>query len=258
VPRTAASIPERVALADLVVLGKVTKIEDELVRGWPVPRIPGVENMVSYRIVAVTVESALVGPKNQTQFRVGYVPPGPGVKPRGLILEQLALNFEGCFFLRKHPQEPFFIAQDASAVLDKAQAKTFEKNLVQVKRCARLLGDLDAGLRAKEMDDRLLAAALALFRYRTPLVVYVGKPRTEAIDAEQSRLILAALAEADWKDVNNPSPTAPFRLFLRLGLTAEDGWKPPNNLRAVGDAARQWLLDYGSTYRIRRYAAPDE
>src|ERR1700687_2921437 len=72
VPLVAPPVPRRVALADLVVVGKITAIEDELVEAAPPLKIPGVSQTVSYRVVVVTVDSALLGgKKEETRVRVG-------------------------------------------------------------------------------------------------------------------------------------------------------------------------------------------
>ena len=262
VPLTAPPLPERVALADMIVLGKVSAVEDELVEAAPLVKIPGVTKKVSFRIAVVSVQSSLLGAEKIEHVRVAFAPPATdGAKSgRGtsrLALVRLAAGDEGCFFLRKHPDELLYVAAAAYDFVDKAKTKAFDQEITQVKRCVHLIGDPKAGLGAEKGEDRLLTAALLIYRYRTPRQVYRGKPKTEPVDAEQSRRITAALAEGDWSTKETPAPVSPLSLFLRLGLTKEDGWEIPPVLAEVAPAARKWLRDHPD-YRIRRYLPPDE
>src|SRR5438132_4746456 len=75
VPLTAPSVPERVALADLIALGKVTAIEDALVEASPLVKIPGVTKKVSYRIAVVAIDKPLLGTEDGKRIRVGFLPP---------------------------------------------------------------------------------------------------------------------------------------------------------------------------------------
>lgn len=261
VPLTAPPLPERVALADLIALGKVTAVEDELVEAAPLVKIPGVTKKVPFRIAVVSIQSSLLGAVKLERVRVAFAPTINGAKPgRGtsrLSLVHLAAGDEGCFFLRKHPDEPFYVAAAAYDFMDKSKTKAFDHEVSQVRRCVRLLGDANAGLRADKAEDRLLTAALLIYRYRTARHVYRGKPKTEPVDAEKSQRILAALAEGDWRAKETPAPGSPLSLFLRLGLTKDDGWETPAALAEVAPAARKWLQEHPS-YRIRRYVAPEE
>jgi hypothetical protein len=259
VPLTAPPIPKRVALADLVVVGKVTSVEDDLIDASPPLKIPGASNSVSYRVAVVTIDSVLLGAKKDvTKVRVAVVQPpkkaGEGSTRRPPKV-QFAVDQEGCFFLRKHPEESFTVALEPYDLLDKAKAKDYDKELALAKKCAQLLGDPDAGLEAKEANDRMLTAAMLIFRCRTPRIVYTKEPKTEPIDAGQSKRILTALAEADWTETKVPSAMAPLSLFLYLGLTEKDGWRASNDVKALSDAAREWLRKNATEYRIQRYVA---
>jgi hypothetical protein len=262
VPLTAPPLPERVALADLIALGKVTAVENEPVEAAPLVKIPGVTKKVTFRVALVSIQSSLSGADKVERLRVGFAPPAAdGAKPgRGtgrFALVRLAAGDEGCFFLRKHPDEPFYVAAASYDFLDKAKTKGFDKEIAEVRRCVRLLGDAKTGLESKQAEDRLLTAALLIYRYRTPRHVYRGKPKTEPVDAEQSKCILAALAEGDWSARETPAPGSPLSLFLRLGLSKADGWEPPPALAEVPAAARKWLREHAD-YRILRYVPPDE
>jgi hypothetical protein len=262
VPLTIPPLPARVALADLIALGKVTAIEDDPVQAAPLIKIPGVHNKVSFRIAVVSIQSPILGAAKLERVRVAFNPPParPATVLSGgrLAIVRLAAGDEGCFFLHKHPDEPFYVASAAYDFLAKDKTKEFDKEIAQVKRCVRLLGDTKSGLESKEADDRLLTAALLLYRFRTPRHVYVGKPRTEPIPADESKHILSILSEADW-DTKEPSTAGtPMSLFLRLDLTDADGWAPPADLPQVVPAAKKWIHDHLADYRIRRYLPPEK
>jgi hypothetical protein len=253
-------LPQRVVLADCILVGRITALEAEPVHAFPLLRIAGAPK-VAHQIAVVELQTAVAGAKGVRQLRVGYIAPPPP-DPAGLSRPRrpqikLTVGQEGCFFLRKHPEEEFYIMQTVWDLHDKAAAKDFGKDMALVTRCVRLLDDSDAALRAKDAGDRLLTAAMLIFRYRTVQWVYSGRPKTEPISAGQSKLILAALAEGTWTKADADSPMGRLRLLLRLGLTEQDGWKQPASVPELPAAAEEWLRAHRDTYRIQRYV-PDE
>jgi tetratricopeptide (TPR) repeat protein len=196
----------------------------------------------------VRSERVLLGPAGPEPVRVGV---GPGQAMPELTGEQA-----GCFFLHKHPEGPFYVLAAGSDFID-SRREEYGKAVALAGRCAALLADPDAGLRSGEAEDRLLTAALLIFRFRTARYAYSGAPRTEPIDAGRSRRILAVLGEGPFADKAAREPAGRLTLFLRLGLTEEDGWTPPRRLPDLAAAAQRWLADNAATYRIRRYV-PEE
>jgi hypothetical protein len=259
VPLTAPPVPKRVALADVVVVGKVTAIESDLVEASPLLKIPGVSNKVSFRVAVVTIDSVLLGgKKDETKVRVAVFQPATKAgedRMRRPPKLQFAVDQEGCFFLRKHPDKSFSVVQEPYDFLDKAKTRDYDKELALAKNCTQLLADPDAGLEAKDANDRLLTAGMLIFRCRTPRVVYTKEPKTEPIDGAQSKRILTVLAEADWTEAKVPSAMAPLSLFLYMGLTEKDGWRTPRDVKALSEAAREWLHKNAADFRIRRYVA---
>ncbi len=231
-------IPLRVARADVVVAGKVTAIEDRTVKA---ARFPGDTMPAEYRVAVVKVEEALLGARGLTHVRVGFVPSGGG--PRVYFRSDLARGQEACLLLTVHPSGKFHqILFDG--ILDRNQA-------AEVKKTARLLADPMAGLKAKSRDDRALMAALLVHRYRNPQ----AGGKQEPIGAEESKLILEALAGADW----GQAPGRDYRLspqssFQMLGLQPADGWQAVG-FQQLEAAARQWLKANAGKYRIKRYVA---
>jgi hypothetical protein len=257
VPLAEPSLAQRLALADVVLVGKVTALEPDLVHASPLLKIPGV-GKIPYQVADVSVQTPILGIKTTTQVRVGYVvlpsaTKESQVKYRRLARVKLAEGQEGCFFLTKHPEEPFYVAQAAYEFLDQSKTKEYDKKLAEIKHDAELLRDPDAGLKSKSSADRLRTAAMLIFRYRTARFVYTGQPTTVPIDASQSRRILAALAEAEWKEEEAPLELSPLSLFMRLDLTPEDGWMPPGTITGQITAAKKWLSENGDKYLIQKY-----
>jgi tetratricopeptide (TPR) repeat protein len=240
-------IPQRVALADAVVVGRVAGIEEAPVQAFPLLKVRG-GFRVPFKMAQVRIDRILLGRADPEQLRVGV---GPGQR-----MPVLTEGQTGFFFLRQHPEEPFSVLSAGSDFID-SRREEFAKVLDLAGRCAGLLANPDEGLRSPDGEDRLLTAALLIFRFRTARYAYSGAPRTEPIDAELSRRILAVLGEGSFSHKAAREPTGRLTLFLRLNLTEDDGWTPPRRLQGVAAAAEKWLADHAATYRIRRYV-PEE
>lgn len=263
-----APIAQRVATADCVVVGKVTRIEDKMV---PARQFAGDKR--EYQIAVVKVEQDILGVKGLTHIRVGFFPPppaapapvaGPG-RVRPFIVRRrypqftLAKDQEALLFLTKAPRESFYVGNMYYNIINKKGNANFTKEVAEAKRYAKMLAEPMAGLESKNKEERFLTAALVLTRYRTPRAFVPGKvPTTEPIDAKESKLILLALADADW---GPPRPGLwsmnPQTMFFRLGLKpGEEGWTQPRDFRQVPEAAKKWLKEHADTYRIQKFAEP--
>jgi hypothetical protein len=268
-------IPEMVAAADVIVLGKVTGIQKNFVAVLPEPKARKKE---FYQIVELRVEEALHGGKELSSIKMG-VPCGEITTPRGKqIIPGLTWNMgqEACLFLKKHPTGDFYVTglgeHFSKQLIPNVANNNYQKDLDLTRRCVKLLGQEDLGLKSDDALDRYLAAAMWIRKYRGPEVFNFGakpqpkpKAKEEPIDAEQSKRILKALAEADWSTAAAHAAVAPADLFRRRGLTAKDGWTfqqravNPLDQRAkaradaeLARAARRWLRENAETYRIRR------
>jgi hypothetical protein len=248
-------VPVRVALADMVIAGKVTKIEDKTVSALS---FPGAKDKVEYQVAVVKVEDSILNAKGVKEVRVGFPVPMPGrITPGGYRPPTLTDDEEALLFLNKHFDADFYYYPAYFDVVKKSNNQNYEKELQEAKKAAKLIADLTAGLKSKEAEDRYLTAAMLIERYRmtkpspTP-------PKQEPIDAEQSKLILAALRDADWTPPGpNPGGPAGWKLtpqisFGRLGLTKDDNWTPPADATKFADAAKAWLKENAGSYRIRK------
>jgi hypothetical protein len=248
-------VPARVARADCIVIAKIVALEKTEVVAFPYAKAPRKAN---YRIVVLKVTRLLKGTKGKSSLRLGFrapprSQPGGGIRPTGPRFgTSFSVGQEGLFYLRNHYREPFFVAPGFNEFVPYTQP-TFKQELALV-RFTLKMGDHPAeGLKSKDRQERLYAAALCIYRYRS----YRGKsPKTEPIDAGESRLILGALADADW---DAKGLISPWGLFNQLGLTKKDGWSFPARGRSTEDyhkAARDWLRKHGRVYRIRRVVNP--
>jgi hypothetical protein len=249
------AIAERVAWADAIVIGKVESIEDKTVTA---SSHLGGENKIEYYVAVVKVEDAVLNAKGLTHVKVAFQVPPPvqpgGIRPiRGMPLANLAKDQEVCLILANHPTESFLVLNNGFQVFDKKNAN-YENDVKEIKRVAKLLEKPDESLKSKDADERLLAAAMLLLKYRTPVA---GSTKTEEIDAEESKRILSILAETDWSkiDGNIGLNLQPSFLFGRLNLTEKDGWKQPQDPANLDEQRQKWLKEHAATYRIQRYVA---
>jgi hypothetical protein len=248
--------PNRIADADAVIVGKVEALEPQDVK---------VGN-ATYRIAVVKINQGLKGTKDAKTLRIGFVPPpmpkegdkGPFVITSGPRPLQLVAGQEGLFLLKKQAKEDFYVIGGVIGYyINSDRNPSFEKEIQVAKASALVLTKPQEALKSKSAEERLLAAAILIEKYRNyrgPPVV----PKQEPIDAEESKLILQVLADADWKtDWNfNSLRPIPGQLFQRLGITAKDGFTPPagGNFQA---AAQAWVRENAQKYHIQCFVAGD-
>jgi hypothetical protein len=249
-----APVPQRVALSDAVVVGKVTGFADKLVSAAP---FPGSPDKVEYQVATVQVADAALGAKGMKEIKVGFLPPpaggGPG-RPGRRFGASLAVDQEACLFLAKHADADFYVLQNYYDVVDKKDGN-FDKDVEEAKRCAKLIADPAAGLKAKDAEDRFLTAAMLVLRYKTPRPS-ANEPKSEDVDAEESKQILLALADADWAPKNTDRfILRPDAVFFRLGVTEKDGWKQPQDFKDFPDAVKKWLKDNADKFRVQKLVA---
>jgi hypothetical protein len=253
------AIPMRVAHADLIVVGKVTKIEDKTVSATT---FPGAKDKAEYQIAVVKVDDPILNAKGIKEVRVGFVPaPAGGIRPGirpGFRPVSLTEDEEGCLFLTKHHEGDFYIMPAYFDAVKKANNTNYEKEVEETKKAAKLIADPMTTLKSKDADERFQTAAMLIERYRTVKQPTPNVPKQEPIDAAESKLILEALRDADWTPPK-PMPgrfitMTPLNSFFRLQLTKEDKWTPPTDGK-FAEAAQSWLKDNADTYRIKKFVA---
>jgi hypothetical protein len=259
-------VANRVALADCIVVGKVTSLENKNVAAR---QFPGGNDKVTYRIAVINIKDRLAGAKGLTAVRVGFIPPAPiqggpnrPIRPilrRGPVVD-LKVGQEGCFLLNSHFEEDFYVVSNYYNVMYKNN--TFGKDVAQIKHYVKLLEEPKKGLKARDAEDRLAAAGMLITRYRTYQPGMKNPPKTEPIDAQETRLILGVLAEADWTKPRMFGQIQPLQLFFQLGLTPRDGWTPPQMVkdyaREMSEAGKAWIKEHQKGYRIQRLVVEKE
>lgn len=259
---------QKIARADAVVVGKVGSIEKEPVS---VAQFPNDPNKVDYKVAVVKVENGLIGADNTTHIKVGFIPAppadpnSPAVPPGrpgrgGLPAVTLAEGTEGLFYLTKHHSGKFYTINPIMAPVD-AKADDYKKQVELAKKAAAVLADPAKALKADKADDRLFAANMLVNKYRT---YPDGAEEVEnvKVGADESKLILKALAEGNWKpdpmDANAPNA---FQAFSMLGLNEMDGWTYPmvkpgeDFIDKTKDAFTAWQAGKGKDYQVTKIVA---
>lgn len=275
--------PQRAVRADVVVVGKVTAIEKDTVDAAP---FPGAKDKIAYKVAVVKVETNLAGAANITHIKVGFTPapkvqPGGGgadpvqpgrpaiqpIRPRpGLQIPELKEGQQMLFFLTKHPGADFYMMPGMSPPVD-VSTDEGKKEIEAVKKVTEVLADPMKGLKSDKADVRAETAATLVMKYRSG-PEFAAQTEQVAIGAEESKLILKAIAEADWKQVRpGPGGMNAMSAFYQLGLTDKDGWvapkfvrpapgQPPVDFTAVQkDAFVKWLAGPGKDYQIKKIVA---
>jgi len=241
----------RPAPAELIVTGKVTGYGSKMVKG---EMYKGDER--DMQIATIKVGDVLMG-KQTKEIKVGFFPPmnqsggGPRIIRRGPSV-QLKQDEEYCLILIKHPtQKDVYVAMNYYDAIVKKDNANFAKEVETIKKSAKLLAKPMDGLKSKEADERFTTAALMITRYRTNRT---GEQKTEQVSADESKLILEALAEADWnpKNARLGFQMNPQNLFNTLGVTEKDGWKQPKDFTKLAEEAKKWCKDNAGKYRINR------
>ncbi len=244
--------PARAAQSDAVVVGRVVALEDKDIQ----------IQKVTYRIAVVQVTDALKGTKEQ-MVKVGFIPvPNPGINPNPRLRPvpvpfpgrfggpQFTVGQDGLFFLNKGPEGKFFTAPHYFSFVP-GQAGNFKQEVDQAKLAVKIGDNPKAALKAENADERVFAAAILIQKYRERRL----DAKLEPIDAAESKLILKALAAANW---NAPlgGQMHPYYLFNQLGVTVQDGFKLPPNIRDFKErlkATQEWLDKNADKYVIKKF-----
>ena len=253
-------LPACVALADLIVIGRIDAVEDKTVEVLP---SPDSKDKVAYRTCVLKAEEVLVGDKAAKEFRIGFATKvvlglGPG--------EWLSYQkgHEGVFFLQRHHAGDFFVNFSLSNGLSRGEPKgggfetpgKYDEQVRAVRKMVKMLEDPVTTLQGKNDADRYLGLTMLIEHYRS---LGVKDPRSEEkpVDPKVSKLLLKDLAEADWSwkpGQLDYYPPHPSQLFQQLGVTKKDDYDPPTDDGRKTDAAtKRWLVDHQETYSVKRF-----
>lgn len=234
------------ATSDAVVTGTITAVEDETVKAKSHPDAP---DATEYKVLVVKVTDAVHGVKNTTHVRVAlpadeFFRPGQPLQPDGKFLFYLTQHSTTSLLLPNPNQKPVNLA---------------DKHADELVRRAKLVGaaikDPMTALKADDKDDRVLAAVGLVTYYRR----HAGREHETAYrPADESKLILEALAEGDW--TNGRSLDEGGVYSLALGMNLEDyGWRHlpnPGQQNPAGEeqaAFKKWLSDKGKDARVKQF-----
>ena len=236
-------IAHKVAVADCVVLGKITAIQAKPMLGqvWRYNELPNAE----FTVVEVEVQETFVGPKDAKRARFGLretkaYKPAPAV---GQI---------GCFCGVKVGANDFYIVPlDCFFGSDQPR---FSQDVDLARRLGRLMERPKEGLQSKDPDERVLAAHMLILRSMFAPFRYGETGKAEPINAEESKLALLALAEAYWNKHGRE-----IKESLNWLQWAEKHGAPATKNLPLYQAdkdwpvtARQWLRNNAESYRIHR------
>jgi hypothetical protein len=263
---TPAPVPMRVVHADVVVVGKLGKVEEKTVSATLLhPATPHAGPLPKYdfQVLELKVEEGLRGAKKGDLIRFGFALPkarrdGPGPGSGKSESVPSTSGQECLFFLNKHHDESFHVCWPFWDTCINKKAENYARNLKLARRCAKLWEEPLARLKAKDAEDRLLSAGMLIYRYRHYEPGRFG-PETEAISADESQRILNILADADWPTKVAPDSAIPYEmtpgwLFSQLDVSFKDGWVSPSGGYDVFYAAgKQWVKAHANTYRIQRF-----
>jgi hypothetical protein len=247
--------PVRIVNSDAVFVGRVVELEPVDVEA---KAFPGAKETIKYRIAIVKVNQVIRGLTNEKTLRVGFIPPAapkPGVftSGGGRGRPQLIAGQEGLFLISKHADGKFYLAPDYGYFVSR-QDKNLDNEIKTARKVVAILADTKTALQSKDADERLMAASIVVAKYRTQKAPFPNKE--EPISAEESKLILGAIAEAKWGPFMF-GQAHPQQLFFQLGVGPKDDWKAPTKINGPDDlrkAVQAWIRDHGD-YRIKRFVA---
>lgn len=226
--------------AQAVLVGRVVGVEDQNVTAFP---FPGAGQPQEFTVAVVEVLQHFKGAEDQTQVRVGFALP-----------QRPQPGQEVCFFLIEHHAEPFYLPTN-QIHLPLLPDPNIDRELALYRRWGRLLREPLAGLTSKDEAERFDTARLLVAKYRTPPRRAAAKDvKTTPVDARESRLILEALAAADWARADpEDGRWSPWRVFNLLGPDA--GWRPQgaNDPAQLEGAAKRWLRANAATFRLSAF-----
>ena len=269
----------RAVQAEVVVMGKVTEIEKEAVEGPAYAGAPK-DQRTNYKVAVVKIEDRLIGAKGLTLVRVGFSTDPPAVAPPpGLVggppavagrvprlrtggpAVALTTGLEGCFMLDRLPGADFYVLSGNGPPLDKKD-ENYAKQLEPVQKVARAIEEPVSALKAKDRDDRFLAAHALLRRYqRASPGDVLGVP----IPADENQLILDLLLELPWlpqpgaasKVSGEPPPSrAALWSFIRpneLGFRAPKAAAGENFDQRMDEATTEFLKANKDRIKIKKY-----
>ncbi len=260
--------------AGTVGLGKET-LDAAMYPGQGVPK-------TTYKVAALKVSQALIGDKVDGTLKILIPPADPAQMPfeqpgrkqpyfRPTVSQvQLIDGQEGVFFLAPHPTAAGYYHIPYGQTPLNPLDTTYKADLAVVKKIAATYADPLAALKAKDAADRFEAAAALVHKYRRQAFTQGGKPPQQvAIPAEESKLILTAIGEADWAQYDRPRVGSdpppdytlmPNSLLAQLGVSPGQHGMPQLQVNAgrgynetYHELYKTWLEGEGAKFEVKKF-----
>jgi hypothetical protein len=226
-----------------VIVGKLINYDEKTVHALPQP---GAQAKQEFAMAVLEIGKAIKGAEGLTHIRIALD-----------MTQNLPLGKEACFFLNPHFEEAFCVLPRRFGLPDyKENNPVFDKVVQQYELWGRLLKDPLEGLNSENADERFLTAALLVTQHRTFRPGFHAQNRKmEPIDATQSKLILLALANADWSKVILDNTVSAQSLFAQLAPGAQDGWNASvgHDPKSYEVAVKKWLKESADSFRIKTF-----
>lgn len=272
-PPSIRPLYQRVAWSDLIVVAKVTQIEEKPARD---DELPGQRKRWYTRVARLDVSEVLLGPVKIESVRLAVNPMwmkppaswsdydrmfGKGKVPKDTPrVQSLEKGRVGIFFLSRRDPGKVYVPADHPIFTDE-EDPAYKAELKRCKRLVRLLADPKTSLRSREHADRRATASMLLWRYCADRY---GTNKTESIDAEESKLILGVLADSKWGKTAEDPDEAPMRiLYGWVSPLLDTGSESPRprlseaerkKVSAGDDTPIQdWVRKHRETFRIKRH-----
>jgi hypothetical protein len=251
---------EKLVHSDLVAVGKVTAFEKDTVDA---PPYPGATDKLAYTIAVVKIENGLVGANDITHVKIGFIPFAEGARRRlwrrGYSPVNLTKDMEALFYLQKHHSADFYTIGLLMVPTD-TKDENYKAELETVKKGAAVIADPMKALNAEKADDRMFAAAVMVTKYRS-YPENGAEVESAKVGADESKLILKAIAEGDWKKDQDGIAPHPYHAFSMLGLNKTSGFKFPqvkpgeDFITKSKETYIAWLAGAGKDYQITKLVA---
>jgi hypothetical protein len=236
-------IPNKAALADCIVVGKITSIRPKPVEARLYHHGEG---RIPFVVAEVQVTEMLHGAKDAKQVSIGFIEfqvKAAATKPK--------VGQEGVFFGVKNSEKDFFVIPDGG--FHEKKQDSYAKDLEVTRLCARALNEPKRSLASRDKTERLAAAYVWSLRISYTPMRWGGELKSEPVEAELSKAILLALADADW-DRDPKTGVLPASALSWLQIGAHKAGHPfPDKVNwSDPAAAKPWLRDNAATYRLHR------
>jgi hypothetical protein len=221
-----------VASSDYVFMGQFEKFEANPVRAKQYRE----DREQNLKVAVIKVGRSFRGAEGITHLRVAC--PTSMQFPNKQCLFVLADHFDGpfCVFATNYARRLISMKRELTSAEE-----------VEYSRLCEILDDPVAGLTSPKPEKRLLTAALVI----NQLVFRSERTgKKEAMSVSMSKLVIDALAKADWtmKLKDDEDPIYAKKLFCQFRPDA-DTWRGKSS-DVYAASAKDWLKEHADTFRV--------